>query len=100
LEHELLGLLVQNLDRLDEKEEADRQGIFKILGIVENLLSLDPALAKPMAVDTQLAPWLLKRIQSKEFDSNRGYASEIISILLQENTGKKVISALSVSFFL
>lgn len=95
-----MGLLVQNLDRLDEKEEADRQGIFKILGIVENLLSLDPALAKPMAVDTQLAPWLLKRIQSKEFDSNRGYASEIISILLQENTGKKVISALSVSFFL
>ncbi|KAI8331898.1 Catenin-beta-like protein [Chlamydoabsidia padenii] len=85
LENELLELLVQNLDRLDEKEEADRQGIFKILGIVENLLSLEPTLAKRMSVDTQLAPWLLKRIQSKEFDSNRGYASEIISILLQEN---------------
>lgn len=89
MEHELLELLVQNLERLDEKEESDRQGIFKILGIVENLLSLDPALARRMAVDTQLAPWLLKRIQSKEFDSNRGYASEIISILLQENTGKE-----------
>ncbi|ORZ19583.1 Catenin-beta-like protein [Absidia repens] len=85
LEHELLELLVQNLDRLDEKEESDRQGIFKILGIMENLLSLDPSLAKRMTLDTRLAPWLLKRIQSKEFDSNRGYASEIISILLQQD---------------
>ncbi|RCH87766.1 hypothetical protein CU097_010772, partial [Rhizopus azygosporus] len=29
LENELLQLLVQNLNRLDEKEEADRQGVFK-----------------------------------------------------------------------
>ncbi|CAO3597117.1 unnamed protein product [Absidia cylindrospora] len=85
LEHELLELLVQNLDRLDEKEESDRQGIFKILGIMENLLSLDPSLAKLMTLHTRLVPWLLKRIQSKEFDSNRGYASEIISILLQQD---------------
>ncbi|KAI9304077.1 hypothetical protein BJ944DRAFT_164270, partial [Cunninghamella echinulata] len=84
LEHELLGLLVQNLERLDESEETDRQGVFKILGIFENLLSLEPTLAKNIALKTNLASWLLKRIQQKEFDSNRGYAAELISILLQE----------------
>lgn len=87
MKHELLSLLVQNLERLDESEEADRQGIFKILGIFENLLSLEPTLAKNIALNTNLTPWLLKRIQHKEFDSNRGYASEIISILLQEDHG-------------
>ncbi|KAI8084798.1 Catenin-beta-like protein [Halteromyces radiatus] len=85
LENELLELLVQNLDRLDENEEGDRQGVFKILSIFENLLSLDPELAKRITLQTQLVPWLLKRIQSKEFDSNRGYASELISILLQKD---------------
>lgn len=32
LDNELLELLVQNLDRLNEDEESDRQGVFKILG--------------------------------------------------------------------
>ncbi|KAI8365389.1 Catenin-beta-like protein [Radiomyces spectabilis] len=84
LKNELLELLVQNLGRLDENEEADRQGIFKLLGIFENLLALDPSLAERIALKTDLLPWLLKRIQTKGFDSNRGYASEILSILLQE----------------
>ncbi|KAI8148878.1 Catenin-beta-like protein [Fennellomyces sp. T-0311] len=85
LENELLELLVQNLDRLDEKEESDRQGIFKILGIMESLLGLDPQLAERIALKTEIMPWLLKRIQGKGYDSNRGYASEILSILLQES---------------
>lgn len=33
----MLELLVQNLGRLDENEEADRQGVFKILGKKERL---------------------------------------------------------------
>ncbi|KAI9499627.1 Catenin-beta-like protein [Zychaea mexicana] len=85
LENELLELLVQNLERLDEKEEADRQGIFKILGIMESLLGLDPQLAERIALKTEIMPWLLKRVQGKGYDSNRGYAAEIISILLQES---------------
>ncbi|KAI7859083.1 Catenin-beta-like protein [Circinella umbellata] len=85
IENELLELLVQNLERLDEKEDADRQGVFKILGIMENLLGLEPQLAEKIGLKTNILPWLLKRIQGKEYDSNRGYAAEIISILLQEN---------------
>ncbi|EIE91883.1 hypothetical protein RO3G_16594 [Rhizopus delemar RA 99-880] len=85
LENELLQLLVQNLNRLDEKEEADRQGVFKTLGIFENIMSLDPKYAETIALKTDALPWLLNRIQSKSFDANIAYASEILSILLQEN---------------
>ncbi|KAI7869758.1 Catenin-beta-like protein [Spinellus fusiger] len=85
LSNELLNLLVQNLDRLDEKEETDRQGVFKILGIFENIMGVDPSLAEKIALTTEFLPWALKRLQAKEFDSNRGYTSEILSILLQDS---------------
>lgn len=57
------------------------------LGIIENLLGLDPDYAERIGLKTELIPWLLKRIQTKGYDSNRGYASEILSILLQDNRG-------------
>lgn len=54
--------------------------------------------------------WLLNRIQSKKHDENRGYAAELISILLQDNVenrlelGKKdgvetILKVLSVSYY-
>ncbi|KAI8074278.1 Catenin-beta-like protein [Gilbertella persicaria] len=85
MDNELLPLLVQNLDRLDEKEETDRQGVFKIMGIFESIISLDPKYAENIALKANVLPWLLKRIQAKQFDANVEYASEVISILLQEN---------------
>ncbi|KAF7726248.1 hypothetical protein EC973_008958 [Apophysomyces ossiformis] len=85
LKNELLELLVQNLERLDENEEADRQGVFKILGIVENLLALEPKLAEKIALETETMKWIVNRVQAKGFDSNRAYATEILSILLQES---------------
>ena len=62
-----------------------------LLGIMENLLGLEPQLAEKIGLKTDILPWLLKRVQGKEYDSNRGYAAEIISILLQENRGKNNI---------
>lgn len=81
---------------MDEKEESDRQGVFKILGILENVISLDPKYAEDIALKTDIVPWLLKRLQVKGFDANIAYTSEILSILLQDNKGssqhkKKVI---------
>ncbi|KAI8881252.1 DUF1716-domain-containing protein [Backusella circina FSU 941] len=85
LENELLQLLVQNLGRMNEEEESDRQGVFKVLGILESIISLDPKHAETIALHTEVLPWLLKRVQKKEFDANIGYTSEIISILLQDS---------------
>ena len=77
-------MLVANLSRLDEKEDTDSQGVFHILGVLENLLSFMPPLAEQIVENTTLLPWLLKRVSQKAYDSNKQYASEILSIILQE----------------
>lgn len=79
-----MDLLVANLDRLDEKEDTDSQGVFHILGVFENLLSFMPPLSEQLVENTKLLPWLLIRVAKKEYDSNKQYASEILSIILQE----------------
>ncbi|GLB33859.1 putative DUF1716-domain-containing protein [Lyophyllum shimeji] len=85
LENSILELLVDNLPRLKESEESDRQGVFHILGIFENILGFNPQLSTKLVEKTTIMSWLLNRIQSKTHDENRGYAAEILSILLQDN---------------
>ncbi|KAH9077192.1 DUF1716-domain-containing protein [Lactarius deliciosus] len=83
LDHSVLELLVDNMTRFNEAEESDRQGIFHILGIFENFVGSKPPLAERLVLKTKLLPWLLNRIQSKTHEENRGYAAELLSILLQ-----------------
>ncbi|KAF8261390.1 Catenin-beta-like protein [Lactarius quietus] len=83
LDHSVLELLVDNMTRFNEAEESDRQGIYHILGIFENFVGSNPPLAERLVLKTKLLPWLLNRIQSKTHDENRGYAAELLSILLQ-----------------
>ena len=71
------------MTRLNEAEEADRQGIYHVLGIFENFVGSQPPLAERLVLKTKLLPWLLNRTQSKTHDENRGYAAELLSILLQ-----------------
>ncbi|KAG5875690.1 hypothetical protein JTB14_023969 [Gonioctena quinquepunctata] len=85
LEHQVIALLVQNLERLDEsvKEEAD--GVHNTLSIVENLTELRSDVTNE-AMKQGLIAWLLKRLKLKQpFDANKLYASEMLSILLQDN---------------
>jgi beta-catenin-like protein 1 len=90
LELSIFELLVDNLPRLNEQEEADKQGIFHVLGIFENILSFNPELATQVVAKTKILSWLLNRIQSKEYDENKGYAAELLSILLQNDTPNRV----------
>ncbi|KAH9977796.1 Catenin-beta-like protein [Lactifluus volemus] len=83
LDHSVLELLVDNTTRFNEAEEADRQGIYHVLGIFENFIGSKPPLAERLVLKTKLLPWLLNRVQSKTHDENRGYAAELLSILLQ-----------------
>ncbi|KAI0268267.1 Catenin-beta-like protein [Gloeopeniophorella convolvens] len=85
LDYSLLELLVDNMTRFNEAEEADRQGIYHILGIFENFVGSKPPLAERLVLKTKLLPWLLERVQSKTHDENRGYAAELLSILLQDS---------------
>ncbi|KAI0771620.1 Catenin-beta-like protein [Trametes elegans] len=85
IDNSVLELLVDNLSRFNEGEESDRQGIFHVLGIFENLLGFNAELSTQLVSKTKILPWLLKRIEATKHDENRGYAAEILSILLQNN---------------
>ena len=104
-----MELLVENLNRLGEEEEADRLGVFHVLGILENVLAFNPDISKTLIDKTKTLPWILNRIQNPVQDDNRGYAAELLSILLQsdrenrlsyeKNDGVEVsLKVLSVSF--
>ncbi|XP_052888915.1 beta-catenin-like protein 1 isoform X1 [Anopheles moucheti] len=84
------GLLVQNLERLDEsvKEEAD--GVHNTLAIFENLIEVRADIAKEVA-DQGLLQWIMKRLRAKiPFDANKLYCSEILSILLQDTNENRI----------
>ncbi|KAI9063252.1 DUF1716-domain-containing protein [Trametes sanguinea] len=85
LDNAILELLVDNLNRFNEEEESDRQGLFHVLGIFENLLGFNAELSTQLVSKTKILPWLLNRVESTKHDENRGYAAEILSILLQNN---------------
>ncbi|KAH0840137.1 Catenin-beta-like protein [Lanmaoa asiatica] len=78
-------LLVDNLSRLKEEEESDRQGVFHIFGVFENILGFNPDLSVQLVSKTKIMSWLVERIQSKTHDENRSYAAELLSILLQSS---------------
>ncbi|RCI12187.1 hypothetical protein L249_0599 [Ophiocordyceps polyrhachis-furcata BCC 54312] len=89
LDADLVGLLVSNLARLDEADEADRSGVYHALGVVENLCSRSTIAARIGAHDDLLG-WLLQRVQRKEEQSatvsqNKQYAAEILAILAQSS---------------
>jgi beta-catenin-like protein 1 len=85
LENSALELLVSNMTRFNEAEESDRQGIYYTLGIFENVIGLNPSLARTLVANTSVLKWLLERAAAKKHDENRGYASELIAILLQSD---------------
>ncbi|KAL8349952.1 hypothetical protein RB598_005339 [Gaeumannomyces tritici] len=86
---DLLPLLVSNLGRLDEfgDDDADREGVYRILEVTENLCSR-PETAEVVARDEQLVRWLLARAAKDEgggaaVSQNKQYAAEMLAILAQ-----------------
>lgn len=77
--------MVENLNRLNEDEEADRLGVFHVLGILENVLAFNPNISKTLIKKSKTLRWTLNRIQNPVQDDNRGYAAELLSILLQSD---------------
>ncbi|EEB10316.1 conserved hypothetical protein [Pediculus humanus corporis] len=83
LNQQVCALLVQNLERLDESVKEEAEGVHNTLAIFENLTEFRPQICAN-AAKQGLFSWLLKRLRVKlPFDANKLYASEILSILLQ-----------------
>lgn len=91
VEESLLEMLSQNLSRLNESNDSDRSGVYHTLSVFENLAS-QPSLAELMVKETNIFPWLLKRIQVREspLSQNKQYAAELLAILLQTAPSNRI----------
>lgn len=90
LHADLIELLVSNLYRLDQTNEADRNGTHHVLSIFEALLS-DTANAEKLGQSSKLLAWLVDTTQKSEEAStrigqNRQYAAELLVILSQNSS--------------
>ena len=85
----MIALLVQNLDRLDEKVKEDSDGVHNTLAIIENMCDLKGDEVTAKSGEQGLLKWLLKRVRVRQYDANKLYASEILAILLQGNEGNQ-----------
>ncbi len=95
LEADLLGLLVSNFSRLDEEQEADRDGVYHALEIIENLCSRAET-ADAIGQSDELLRWLLARAQKAEkpVTQNKQYAAEMLSILVQVPANRQRLAVL------
>jgi len=83
IDNQVFSLMIASIERLDEsvKEEAD--GVHNALSILENVTEFRPTVCKDVA-ESGFMTWLIKKLKVKvPFDANKLYASEILSILLQ-----------------
>ncbi|CAM1501143.1 Fc.00g103050.m01.CDS01 [Cosmosporella sp. VM-42] len=94
MEADLLGLLVSNFSRLNEDDEADRDGVYHAMEVMENLCSR-ASVAERVGQDEKLLKWLLQRIQRKEdtVSQNKQYAAEILALLSQTSPATRTVLA-------
>ena len=84
----LLELLVSNLERLDEGDENDSAGVYRVLELLQNLTT-DSSTVDRVASQKGLLPWLLSRIKQvgpdgpTKIDQNRQFAAEVFAIIFQ-----------------
>ncbi|SCV72575.1 BQ2448_4112 [Microbotryum intermedium] len=83
----IVDLAVSGLARLNEEDESERGGVFHTLGLLENFISLTPAIATSLLAPTAtLLSYLVKRLsmdkKPADWDQNRYYAAEMLSLLL------------------
>ena len=95
--NDLISVLQFNLERFDEKQDVESNGVYSILAILENIISLKPAIAIKVSANKKLLEWLLSRINASGFDANKQYASEIIAILLQNSDDNMELADIFVS---
>uniref|UniRef100_A0A6N2N9P5 Beta-catenin-like protein 1 N-terminal domain-containing protein n=3 Tax=Salix TaxID=40685 RepID=A0A6N2N9P5_SALVM len=86
IENNVLELLVQNLQRLSDSDDQDEMAaVYNTLATVENMIEVEPKVAEMICEKTRVLKWLLGKLKLREFDSNKQYAAEILSILLQNS---------------
>uniref|UniRef100_A0A914XS68 Beta-catenin-like protein 1 n=1 Tax=Plectus sambesii TaxID=2011161 RepID=A0A914XS68_9BILA len=82
LSGQLIGTLVQSIERMNETVKDESDAVHNALAIVENVLDFRSETAD-LCVNQGLQTWLLKRIAQKgAFDGNKLYSSELLGMVL------------------
>eukprot|EP00033_Pygsuia_biforma_P001728 GCRY01001935.1.p1 GENE.GCRY01001935.1~~GCRY01001935.1.p1 ORF type:complete len:512 (-),score=149.70 GCRY01001935.1:438-1973(-) len=96
IDADILKLFMTNLKRLKEGVDDNSQIVYNMLAVVENLTEDSPAFVDMCLRNEDFLAWLLDRVRVKGFDQNKLYASEVLSILLQDNNlGREKVGALN-----
>lgn len=82
---QIVAVLVQTLERLDEKVREDSDGVHNLLAIIENMTEFKNTEVCLAAGEQGLLTWLLKRLRVRQYDTNKLYAVEVLAIILQGN---------------
>ena len=88
--------IVANLARFNENVEDDAKAVYSSMEFFECMFDLDPSFVEYAGKESDLIHWLIKRLLEKPKmirDDNRQYASEILSIMVQECTLNQCICA-------
>jgi len=80
-----LDILLSVLERLDETIDEERQGVYNIMGILENISEVMPETGVTVMRNEVWRTWALRKMKAEGFDENKAYAVEIMSILLQNS---------------
>lgn len=83
---------VELLFRLDEEKAEEKEGAFKVLGVLENLFEIRQDAIRAVSQETNLLAWITSKVIpsrgatyliEEAFNDNILYATEILSILMQ-----------------
>ncbi|KAI9806393.1 MAG: hypothetical protein M1833_003580 [Piccolia ochrophora] len=103
LDADVLNLLTQNFARFDESQDADKNGVYHALSVLENLVSRT-TISEKIGSETTVLSFLLQRAQAREspVSQNKQYAAEVLAILLQSTPAnrKRLVELDGVDMFL
>lgn len=88
LQDEVPDLLASNMERLDEANEEDRNGIYHCLSLLEHLMAQSYAVDRVIQAGEPLLKWLVARVQAEEKipSQNKLYAAEVLASALQSSS--------------
>merc|ERR550525_1812843 len=76
---------------MDESVKEEAEGVHNTLAILENIVEFQPEMSKDIA-EAGFMAWLIKKLKVKvPFDDNKLYASEVLSILLQNEPANRLL---------
>ena len=90
-------ILVQNLQRLDERKDEESDGIYNTILILSNIITEKFSMCEYVCNKTNLVDFLLRRLLYKKFDSTIYICSELLDNLVFHND-KLNLGSVTVSF--